>query len=181
MTSPLLVAYASEHGSTREVAAAIAARLREEGLQVELRPALEVTDVSPYCGVILGGAIYVGRLHPEAVGFLHRHQADLAVLPIAVFALGPRTLEPSDLASSRNQLQRALAKAPDVSPYEIAVFGGVIDPKELRFPLNHLHASDARDWDEIDAFALRCAKAYDYGKAAEALGDLRSEVPQTHR
>ncbi|HEY2372122.1 MAG TPA: flavodoxin domain-containing protein [Gaiellaceae bacterium] len=181
MTTPVLVTYASEHGSTREVAAAIAARLRETGLDCELQPAIEVTDLGPYCGVILGGAIYVGRLHPEAVGFLHRHHAALAVLPIAVFALGPRTLEPLDLASSRKQLQRALEKAPDIDPYEIAVFGGVIDPTTLRFPLNHLHASDARDWDDIDAFALRCAQAYDYGKAAAELGDPRTEVPQTHR
>ena len=180
MTSPLLVTYASEHGSTREVAAAIAARLRTEDLEVELRPASEVTDVTPYCGVILGGALYVGRLHAEAVGFLRRHRAKLAVFPIAVFALGPRTLEPSDLASSRSQLERALAKVPEVSPYETAVFGGVINPKTLRFPLSHLHASDARDWDEIDAFAARCAEVHDYGKAAAALGDLRTDIPQTH-
>lgn len=181
MTAPVLVAHASEHGSTREVAAAIAARLRDMGLAVELHPANEVTDLTPYRGVILGGAIYVGRLHPEAVGFLHRHHAALAVLPLAVFALGPRTLEPSDLASSRKQLIRALEKTPGVDPYEIAVFGGVIDPTQLRFPLNHLHASDARDWDDIDRFACRCAKAYDYGKAAAGLGDPRTEVPQTHR
>lgn len=181
MTAPVLVAYATEHGSTREVASAIAARLRETGLEADVRPASEVSDLTPYSGVILGGALYIGRLHPEAVGFLHRHHAALAVLPIAIFALGPRTLDPSDLAASRKQLVRALEKEPDVDPYEIAVFGGVIDPKQLRFPLNHLHASDARDWDDIDRFAFRCAKAYDYGKAAAGLGDPRSEVPQTHR
>lgn len=181
MTAPILVAHASEHGSTREVAAAIAARLRERGLDIELRAANEVKDLTPYRGVILGGAIYVGRLHPEAVGFLHRHRNALAVLPIAVFALGPRTLEPSDLASSRRQLVRALEKEPNVDPYEIAVFGGVIDPTRLRFPLNRLHASDARDWDDIDRFAARCAQAYDYGKAAAELGDPRTAVPQTHR
>jgi menaquinone-dependent protoporphyrinogen oxidase len=181
MTAPVLIAYATEHGSTREVATAIAARLREMGLEAEVRPAIEVTDLTPYCGVILGGAIYVGRLHAEAVGFLHRHSAALAVLPIAVFALGPKTLEPADLAASRKQLLRALGKEPEVDPYEIAVFGGVIDPKQLRFPLNHLHASDARDWDDIDRFAARCAQAYDYGKAAAGLVEPRTEVPQTYR
>jgi menaquinone-dependent protoporphyrinogen oxidase len=169
MTAPLLVAYASEHGSTHEVAAVVAARLRETGLDVELRPANEVPDLRPYRGVVLGGAIYVGRLHPDAVGFLQRHQTILARLPLAVFALGPRTLEPSDLASSRSRLMQALEKSPDVHPYEIAVFGGVIDPTTLRFPLNRLHASDARDWDDVDAFALRCARAYDDRDAAAGL------------
>jgi menaquinone-dependent protoporphyrinogen oxidase len=181
MSTPILVAYATQHGSTQEVAAAVGARLREEGLEVELEPARDVTDLTPYCGVVLGGALYTGRLHHDAVAFLHRFHAELAVLPIAIFAMGPKTLDPSDLASSRNQLAKALAKAPDVDPYEVAVFGGVIDPKTLGFPFNHLHASDARDWDEIDAFARRCAEAYDYGKAAAALTELRSELPQTHR
>jgi len=181
MTSPLLVAYASRHGSTREVAAVIAARLREDGLDVELRPSGDVADLTPYCGVVLGGALYTGRLHHDAVAFLHRFHTQLAVLPIAIFALGPKSLDPSDLASSRHQLEKALAKAPGVDPYEVAVFGGVIDPKTLGFPFNRLHASDARDWDEIDAFAHRCADAYDYGKAAAALTEPRSELPQTHR
>lgn len=166
MTTPLLVTHASEHGSTREVAAAIGARLREAGLAVELRPAHEIKDLSPFCGVILGGAIYDGQLHPDAVSFLHRHHTALAALPIAVFALGPRTLEPADIAASRRQLEHSLARVPDVEPYAIEVFGGVIDPKTLGFPLNHLHASDARDWNDIDAFALRSAKAYGFGKAA---------------
>ena len=95
--------------------------------------------------------------------------------------LGAEGYEVRDAQDGATGLQRALEKAPDVDPYEVAFFGGVIDPKTLRFPLNRLHASDARDWDEIDAFALRCADAYDFGKPAAALGDLRTEVPQTHR
>jgi menaquinone-dependent protoporphyrinogen oxidase len=181
MSTPILVAYATQHGSTGEVAAAVAARLRQVGLDVDLHPAAEVADVSPYRGVVLGSAIYTGRLHHDAVAFLHRHHGELALLPIAIFAMGPKTLDPSDVASSRKQLAKALAKAPDVDPYEVAVFGGVIDPKTLGFPFNRLHASDARDWDEIDAFALRCAATYDYGKAAADLSELRSELPQTHR
>jgi menaquinone-dependent protoporphyrinogen oxidase len=181
MTAPVLVAFATQHGSTSEVATAIAARLREEGLEVELRACSEVVDVTPYCGIVLGGALYTGRLHHDAVAFLRRFHAELALLPIAIFAMGPKTLDPSDIVSSRRQLERSLEKAADVSPYEIAVFGGVIDPKTLGFPFNHLRASDARDWDEIDAFALRCAAAYDYGKAAAGLAEARSELPQTHR
>jgi menaquinone-dependent protoporphyrinogen oxidase len=181
MSTPILVAYATQHGSTREVAAAVAARLREDGLEAELKPACDVADLTPYCGVVLGGAIYTGRLHHDAVAFLHRFHTELAVLPIAIFAMGPKTLDPCDLASSRGQLAKALAKATDIDPYEVAVFGGVIDPKTLGFPFNRLHASDARDWDEIDAFARRCADAYDYGKAAATLTELRNDLPQTHR
>lgn len=181
MSAPILVAYATKYGSTREVAGVVAARLRDEQLEVELAEARDVTDLTEYCGVVLGGALYAGRLHREAREFLARHRNALAVLPVAVFALGPMTLEPADLASARAQLAKALEKTPDVRPYEVAVFGGAIKPKTLPFPFNHMRASDARDWDDIGAFAFRCARAYDFGKAAAAVGDLRSEVPQTYR
>jgi menaquinone-dependent protoporphyrinogen oxidase len=51
------------------------------------------------------------------------------------------------------QLDKALQKTPAVEPRAIAVFGGVIDPAKLRFPLNRMPASDARDWDAIEAWA----------------------------
>lgn len=181
MSAPILVTYATEHGSTREVAAAIAATLRREGLETDLQAASEVDDLAEYRGVILGSAIYIGRLHSDAVGFLRRHQRALGLLPLAIFAMGPRTLEPSEIKGSREQLRRALAKFDKLEPFAVAVFGGVIAPETLRFPLNRLHASDARDWDDIDAFAVKCAREYDYGKAAAALRELRSELPQTHR
>ena len=181
MSAPILITYATEHGSTQEVAAAIAAALRREGLGADLRPAADVDDLGAYRGVILGSAIYIGRLHSDAVGFLHRHHRELVLLPFAVFAMGPRTLDPSDLKGSREQLRRALAKFKGLEPHALAVFGGVIAPETLRFPFNRLHASDARDWDDIDAFAVDCAREYDYGKAAADLAEARSELPQTHR
>lgn len=178
---PVLVAYATRHGSTREVAAAIAARLRADGLKAELRPADEVTDVQPFSGVIVGGALYTGRWHQAAVALLRRHREALADVPVAVFALGPRTLEPADLAASRKQLLSSLAKVPEVEPYAVGVFGGVIDPKTFPFPLNRMHASDARDWDAIDAFAADCAAACSFGKPADTVSDPRGELQQTPR
>jgi menaquinone-dependent protoporphyrinogen oxidase len=179
--TPVLVAYATRHGSTREVAAAIAARLRVDGIEAELRPAHEVTDVQPYRGVIVGGALYTGRWHKAAVALLRRHCEALASRPLAVFALGPRTLEPADLAASRQQLLSSLAKVPELEPYAAAVFGGVIDPKTFHFPLNRIHASDARDWDAIDAFAADCAAACGFGKPAGTVSDRRIELQQTPR
>jgi menaquinone-dependent protoporphyrinogen oxidase len=146
----ILVAYATKHGSTREVARAVAATLREEGHAVELREAADVHDVSAYEGVVLGGSIHMGRLHQDARRFLHRHGAALGRTPLAVFALGPRTLSEHDVAESRSQLDRSLG---GVDPARVAIFGGVVDPATLSFPFNRLPASDARDWDAISAWA----------------------------
>jgi menaquinone-dependent protoporphyrinogen oxidase len=155
----VLVAYASKHGSTREVADAVAIRLRERRWEVDLEPAADVTAVDGYAGVVLGAALYMGRPLADARRFLERHHADLASIPLAVFAMGPLKNEEDDLAGSRKQIDRALGRY-GLSPDAEAVFGGVLDPAEHRFPFNHMPAGDARDWDAIHAFADRVHAAF---------------------
>ena len=152
MTSAL-VAYASKHGSTREVAERVAEVMRRSGLDVDVMPASNVGHLRGYDTVVLGGALYTGRLHKDARSFLARHRDPLSVRSVAVFAMGPRTNEPSDVAGSRAQLDRALAKTPEIEPVSVAIFGGVVDPDKLRFPFNRMPASDARDWPAIEAWA----------------------------
>jgi menaquinone-dependent protoporphyrinogen oxidase len=153
MTQHVLVAYATKRGSTGEVAEAIGAGLRDRGLDVDVRAAREVDDLAGYDAVVLGGALYTGRWHADARRFLRRHAGRLEPLPLAVFGMGPKTGEAHDLAEARGQLERSLARTPKVHPASIAIFGGVIDPARLRFPFNRMPASDARDWDAIDAWA----------------------------
>jgi len=157
MARSVLVAYATKEGSTREVAEAIAGTLRAEGLEVELHAAGEVGDVGGYDGVVLGGALYMARWHPDARRFLRRHRKALAALPVAVFGMGPLTLAERDVAGSRRQLERALAKTPEVHPVSVAIFGAVVDPAKLHFPFSHMPATDARDWDAIRAWAEEVA------------------------
>jgi len=154
----ILVAYATKHGSTREVAEAIADALVERGHHVDLSPAHAVKEVDSFEGVVLGGALYTGRWHRDARAFLKQHRRSLAERPVAVFGLGPRTLAASEVAGSRAQLDKALAAVPEVRPVAVAIFGGVVDPTELRFPFNRMPASDARDWDAIEAWAALVAE-----------------------
>lgn len=158
MEGTVLVAYATKHGSTREVAEAVAARLREHGLHVELESANTTRELDGIEAVVLGGSLYMGRWHPDARRFLKRNRAQLAETPLAVFGMGPLTTEDKDVASARQQLEHALRKTPELEPRTVAIFGGVVDPDKLSFPFNHMPASDARDWDEIqrwtDLFAL---------------------------
>jgi menaquinone-dependent protoporphyrinogen oxidase len=153
MSKPVLVAYATKHESTHEVAAALAARMRIRGAEVDVRPASEVGTLAPYGAVVLGGALYAGRWHRDARRFLDRRHEELRRLPLAVFAMGPLKLEPADVDASRRQLDRALAKEPDLVPVSVRIFGGVVDPAKLRFPFTHMDASDARDWDAVSAWA----------------------------
>jgi menaquinone-dependent protoporphyrinogen oxidase len=153
MNGPILVAYATKAGSTREVADTIARTLREHGLEADLRPADEVGEVTPYAAVVLGTALYTGRVHKHARRFLHAHRAQLAERPLAVFAMGPQSMADKDVASSRAQLDRALAPFAELRLATVAIFGGVVDPGKLRFPFNRMPASDARDWNAIRDWA----------------------------
>jgi menaquinone-dependent protoporphyrinogen oxidase len=159
MSSLVLVGYATRYGSTQEVAEAVAATLRECGLEVDIQPIRKVRTLAGYSAVVLGAPLYMFRWHKDALRFLSRHREALAERPVAVFALGP-THDPYDekeWQDSRAQLDKDLAKFPWFKPVAIELFGGKFDPALLRFPLNKLAgkepASDLRDWTAIRAWA----------------------------
>jgi menaquinone-dependent protoporphyrinogen oxidase len=158
MSTRILVAYATKAGSTREVAEAVERTLREHGVETDLRPAADVDTLAPYGAVVLGTALYTGRPHRDARRFLHRLDAELAERPLAVFAMGPKTLADEEVAASRAQLDRALAAHSELRPEAVAIFGGVVNPARLRFPFNRMPAGDARDWDAIRAWADEVAR-----------------------
>ncbi len=166
MTALILVAYATKHGSTQEVAEAVAAALHEHALEVEVQPASEVRALDRYGAVVLGAPLYSGRWHGDASRFLKRHRTALSERPVAIFALGPRSAAEEERRGSREQLDRALAKASWLAPVAIEVFGGVIDPAKLRFPFNRMPASDARDWTAIRAWANNLATQFQPAQAS---------------
>lgn len=160
MADVILLAYASQHGSTLEVAEAITATLREHGLQVALRPACEVRALDDYSAVVLGAPLYMGRWHKDAHRFLGRHHSALLKRPVVIFALGPLGTTEEEQQSALAQLHRALAKSPWLAPVAIEMFGGVVDPAKLHFPFNRMKAADARNWTAIRAFADRLATMF---------------------
>jgi menaquinone-dependent protoporphyrinogen oxidase len=160
MIGSILVAYASRYGSTREVAEAIAATLREHGLLVEVQAAGEVADLDEFGGIVLGGGIYMGRWHRDARGFARHFAEELAGLPVAVFALGPVDDEPGHRQGSEKQFRAAAAKLP-FTPISSKLFGGAIDPRKLSFPFNRMPAADVRDWASVRAWAEELAGRFE--------------------
>jgi menaquinone-dependent protoporphyrinogen oxidase len=159
MSSLVLVGYATRYGSTQEVAEAVAATLRECGLEVDIQPMRKVRTLAGYSAVVLGAPLYMFRWHKDALRFLSRHRKALTERPVAVFALGP-THDPYDeeeWQDSRAQLDKELAKFSWLTPVALEMFGGKYDPAKLRFPINLLAgqepASDLRDWTAIRAWA----------------------------
>jgi menaquinone-dependent protoporphyrinogen oxidase len=165
MKTKVLLAYASTHGSTQEVAEAIAATLREHELTVDFMPIRNVRTLEGYSAVVLGAPLYMFHLHKDALRFLSQHQKALSNgLPVAIFAGGPfATGDEKEWQEVRRQLGQELAKFPWLTPVSIEVIGGRFDPAMLHFPWNLIPAfrqmppSDLRDWNAIHRWASTLA------------------------
>ena len=157
----VLVAYATRYGSTAETARKLADCLNREGVRVEVRAVGEVTDLREYDGVVLAAALYIGRLHKEARHFLASWHEELARLPVALLVPGPVEAQEKQFQSAEEQLDRELARVPWLHPVARKVVGGKWDPARLQFPFNwtmkKIPASDARDWNVVDAWAHEVA------------------------
>jgi menaquinone-dependent protoporphyrinogen oxidase len=164
MEKKVLIAYASTHGSTEEIAETVAATIREGGLAVDLQPARNVRTLEGYQAVVLGAPIYLFHLHKDALRFLSRYQKEFTGgLPIAIFAGGPIEIDKDQWEEIRKQLDQELAKFPWLRPIAVEVVGGKFDPTRLHFPWNLIPAmkqmppSDLRDWDDIRRWASTLA------------------------
>lgn len=156
----VLVAYATKHGSTREIAEAIATTLADRGIPSDAFVVDAVADVGPYDAVVLGSAVYMGRWLKEATEFARRHRAALAERPVWLFSSGPLGTEvvdaeeqPRELAELREMLR----------PLEHRVFYGALARDALGFGERMVVKAvkapegDFRDWDEIQAWAAAIA------------------------
>ena len=148
----ILIAYASKHGSTQDVADAVGAALVETGVEAHVTSVRAVRDASAYDAVVLGAPLYMGRWHKEALRFVRTHRQELERLPVAVFALGPVDDRVENWESARKQLDKALAALPEIDPVDVKLFGGAVKPEDLHFPFSHMPAADVRDWVAIRAW-----------------------------
>ncbi len=159
MTDSILVAFATQYGSTQEVAETVANTLRQGAAEVDLQPVGKVRTLEGYRAVVLGAPLYMFHWHKDALGFLSRHRNALLQRPLAIFALGPMNNVEKEFQEARAQLDKELAKFPWLVPVAIEIVGGKLEPAKFRFPYNmipamrNMPASDIRNWDAIRAWA----------------------------
>jgi menaquinone-dependent protoporphyrinogen oxidase len=152
----VLVAVASRHGSTEEIAQTIADTLRAAGLQVDERRVNEVRSIEGYQAVILGSAVYLGNWLPEARQFLERRRPRLATIPVWLFSSGPLGAEGPKPRGDPAKLPE-LIEATHARAHHI--FVGKLDPHDLGFGERlitravHAPAGDFRDWDAVRTWA----------------------------
>jgi menaquinone-dependent protoporphyrinogen oxidase len=158
----LVVAAASRHGATCEIADRLAGTLENElplGWRV-VRP--DLSDLRAFDeadAVVLGSAIYYGhwmRAAAHALAYLK----DAPLFDVWLFSTGPV----SDVESENAQIISADSMVEAGQAIEHKVFGGRLDTSRLtwveRAVVKVVHAipGDHRDWDEVDAWAHHIAE-----------------------
>lgn len=85
----VLIAFGSTRGGTAGLATMIGDALTEAGYEAIVRPAKEVRDLAGIDAVIVAGALYAARWHPDARRFVRRNSAMLRQLPVWLVGSGP--------------------------------------------------------------------------------------------
>lgn len=166
MDTKILVAYATKHGATAEIASKIGEVLRQAGLQAEVSPVKEVKNLADYKAVILGSAVYIGAWRKEAVQFLKANQQALAERAVWVFSSGPTGEgDPNELLKGWRYPPAQQPLVDSIHPRGITVFHGNLDVKKLnaleKWLIKNVKAQtgDFRDWNAITAWATSIADA----------------------
>lgn len=168
----ILVAYASKHGSTQEIAERIAEKLNQMGQSATVQEVRHAKDLSHYDAYVIGSAVYFGSWMKEATSFVRANRELLASRPVWLFSSGPLGTEKVDgegqdlgEAAEPKELTE-LTEA--IKPRGHLVFFGKLDPDKFGLMERLLSAlpggkkllleGDFRDWDEIDAWAAGIAR-----------------------
>jgi menaquinone-dependent protoporphyrinogen oxidase len=156
----ILIAVASKHGSTREIADVIAEELGAQNLTSDLQEAGEVGQITGYDAVILGSAIYAGNWLPEAKRFAEQFQTELSKLPVWLFSSGPLG---ADNPKPHDDPARLAAPMGEVKIRDHKVFVGKLDAATLGFAERMIvkavkaPTGDFRDWKAIRGWARSIA------------------------
>jgi len=164
MNKRILVTYASQAGSTAEVANAIGKKIASHGFLTDVKPMPDVSQLSGYDAVIAGSAIHGGKWLSEGIKFLKSNCNELRKVPFAAFmvciTLGMKNADQyQEGVRAWMEPVRAI-----VRPNREGYFAGSLDFKEIPFSINALALraavkmgalpeGDHRDWSKIDSWA----------------------------
>ena len=161
----VLIAYASGHGSTGEVAQFIADVLKEHDIDVTVELADQVQSLSGYDAFIAGSPIYGGMWLTELSQFFEKFKAELSAKPVHLWIMCIRVLESDGLEHALKEYVHQ-PTLNEIGIRDVGVFAGKLDLAAIdwneRWTLAARYDGDAlpgsrnddyREWDAIRTWA----------------------------
>jgi menaquinone-dependent protoporphyrinogen oxidase len=161
----VLVSAASKHGSTAEIAVAIARRLGDAGHDVTRLEPNDVAHVEHYDAFVIGSGVYAGHWLAQGKDLVHEVGRHAEGRPVWLFSSGPLgpTTTAADAAGDPGDTVDVSHLAAAVHARGHQVFSGKLDKGVLGFAERAIVAAvrapdgDFRDWAAIDAWATDIA------------------------
>jgi menaquinone-dependent protoporphyrinogen oxidase len=151
----ILVTAASRHGSTAEIAGAIATQLQQDGHQATIARPEEVKDLGGFDGIVVGSGVYAGHWLKPALDLVERLGSQMSGMPVWLFSSGPI----GDPPKPEEDPVDVSAVMDKTGARDHRVFAGRLEKSLLSFPERAIVAAlrapygDFRDWEEIAAWA----------------------------
>ena len=155
----ILVAFASQGGSTAEIAQTVGIVLLEAGCDIDVRPARQVDRLTGFTAVVVGSGLYHGAWLPEAFKFLQRHRVALGGIPVWLFDSGPLDCSAEGrlmpLPAGVANLARSIgARGHNTFGGKLGITGLSLEERML---VLEGHGGDYRNFDDVRSWATRIA------------------------
>jgi menaquinone-dependent protoporphyrinogen oxidase len=154
----VLVVYGSTRGGTAGLAHLVADAFIRHQVRADVRRAGDVRSLEEFDAVIVGGALYSNRWHPDATSFVGRHRAALRRLPVWFFSSGP--LDDSARSGALAPVPQVNALAREIEIRGHMTFGGLLDkrPSGLLGLFAYGEEGDFRDRHHVVEWVERIAE-----------------------
>lgn len=161
----ILIAYASNCGTTGEIAVAIGDALCDEGNTVETKWIGNIKHLNNYDAVIIGSPILYEKWMPEARKFVENNQETLKNMPVAYFitCMALSSKEEAAMQQAIEYSDQMQDLVPQVKPVSVGRFAGVLNYSKISFlertltkvamARHQVREGDYRDWDVIRSWA----------------------------
>jgi menaquinone-dependent protoporphyrinogen oxidase len=177
----VLVAYATRHASTAEIAGVIAGELDAAGCAATLGEARSVAEIATYDAAVIGSAIYLGRWDEAALDLVRRERERLAVIPTWLFSSGPVGAGPATARPERLPQPADVGALAKEIGARATTFGGRVDPEDEGLEAQIMASAgltgDWRDFARIRAWSRAIAADL----LVEAPDEAGAEVPHGSR
>jgi menaquinone-dependent protoporphyrinogen oxidase len=162
-----LIAYASEMGSTKEIAERLGTIITAQKPPVDVLAIKDVTNPTQYTHIILGSAIHGGKWLSPATKFIRQHPEVLSAVPVWAFSVGCPEDMPSwaqkQLEHEDKMMAEYVEKTLGLKYRDHGFFSGALEKEKVPFYLRWTWGimggkwGPATDWEKVESWGKTVA------------------------